>query len=153
MPRIVAEDGNKVAVTIKDAWIETVHTREQGDKVVVKIKGVDETGNDGIATLWMTPEVREKQTQPEVELNLARLEELGLESGDIRNLVDIFEASATFYVRVKEGKTSYYLDSNPPERLDVDTAYDLIEAIRGKAAKQSSVMRGEPVVGDEAMTF
>jgi len=153
MPRIEADHGQKVAVTIKDAWIENVHTREAGDKVVVKLKGVDESGHDGIATLWLTDEVREKQDRSEVELALAKLEDLGLENGDIRNLVDIFDKPATFYVSVKDGKTSYYLDSNPSERLDVNTAYEMIEAIRGKAAKQSSVMRGEPVVGDEAMTF
>ena len=153
MPRIETDHGQKVAVTIKDAWIENVHTREAGDKVVVKLKGVDESGHDGIATLWLTDEVREKQDRSEVELALAKLEDLGLENGDIRNLVDIFDKPATFYVSVKDGKTSYYLDSNPSERLDVNTAYEMIEAIRGKAAKQSSVMRGEPVVGDEAMTF
>jgi len=153
MAKIEANDGDKVSVTVKDAWIENVHTREGGEKIVVKIKGIDEKGGEGVATLWMSDERRPNQELSEVENNLNKLEALGLENGDIRNLVDIFEAEATFYVRVKDGKVTYYLDNKPAERLDVNTAFELIEAIRGKAAAAAAALNGEPVSGDENMPW
>jgi len=151
MPKIEATDGENVAVTIKDGWVEKIHTKH-GDRLVVQLIGADEKGATAKVTLWMSDEQRDGQDRTDIERNLDLLESLGMEDGNISNLVDLFDKPAAFSCRVKDDKTTFYLRS-PVEKLDLDEAAKMIEAIRGKAAMNSDSLRGEPVDGDDNLVF
>jgi len=151
MPMIEANDGDTVAVKIKDTWIEKINTRE-GDKLVVKVKGETEEHCHATATLWMTDEIQRNKEESDITLNCRILEGYGMADGDIKNLDDIISEHATFYVSVKEkdGKTrtNFYLNKKS-ERIELEDAAEMIAQIRGKAKKIEEEVRGTPVESDD----
>ena len=153
MPRIEGADKDNVQVTIIDGWVEKVGADQ---KLTIKLKGQDEKGGVGVATLWMTGEIRGDDTKSDVTKNLELLESLGLEDGNMLNFVEWHESRpvVTFAISVKPGvgdkpdRINYYLRS-PIERIDIAEAAELIEVIRGKAAQAEAEIAGTPVVGDD----
>ena len=158
MAKIEAANGDNVAVTIKDVWIEKLHLKDGTEKLVAKVNGQDEKGGSGIATLWLTSEVRQGQIKSEITRNLELMETLGMEGGDIKHMADLLDKPATFGVQIKEGmngqadKVNYYLRS-PVEKLNLEVAADLIEQIRGKAAADEAAVSGTPVAGDDNLPW
>ena len=153
--RIEGSDGENVAVTIVDGWVERVG---QDLKPVVKITGQDEKGRTGTTTLWMTDDIRGKDTQSSIEKALEQLEHLGMEDGNFLNFPDWVASrpAVTFFLSVKENEgkttTNYYLRS-PVVKIDIAEAAELFEQIRGKAAANSAAIRGEPIDGDGEMDW
>jgi hypothetical protein len=155
---IEGKDGAVVGVTITEAWVERVQTKTDGVKFVVKLEAEDEQGRHGTATLWLTDEVRQKNTRSEVELSLEALEVLGMENADIENLPKVVGCPVDFRLWVREDddgkvRTQYFLQTHKRDVVDLAEAAEIIRQIRGKAKKREAEVGGTPVQGDENMLF
>lgn len=158
MPMIEGKDGTVVGVTITEAWVERVQMKDNDVKVVVKLEGEDDQGRHGLATLWLTDEIRGKNTRPEIELSLEALETLGMDDGDIENLPKVIGCPVDFRLWVREDddgktRTQYFLQTHKRDVVDLHEAAKLIKAIRGKAKKREAEVGGTPVQGDDNLQF
>ena len=150
MKHIEAQDGDNIAITIQDIFVQKTHPKEGDSKIIVKVIGTTEDGETGESTLWLTDEIWQGETKSSVTKALELLESLGMENGDIRNMATLIGKDATFRASVKGDKVNFYLRSAVDKIEDLDEAAKLIEAIRGKAAAQELDIAGTPVDGGDA---
>ena len=112
MPKII---GHKIRVPITIAALQwqTIGTSD-GETFVAKVQGEDESGNDGVATVWLgnrtskfPPPGMEGKTDFEIGTKL--LTELGMDLSDPTDTSSIEGQPAEFYVTEKDGFHNYSL--------------------------------------------
>ena len=108
MKHIEAQDGDNIAVTIQDIFVQKTHPKEGDSKVIVKVIGTTEDGETGESTLWLTDEIWQGETKSSVTKALELLESLGMENQDIHNMATLIGKDATFRASVKGDKVNFF---------------------------------------------
>lgn len=128
-----------------------IYTYEKNGDIrpVVDLEVEDMSGDTAKVRLWMDPQISERGSdkgKTGFEIDLDKLEALGMTDRNLVNISDIVGSTAEIYVkRHGEDEFKYYLNFAGQKKIDGREAMKLIAIMRGK----TEAMMGTPTKTDD----